>query len=258
MKNLFDRIWDWMKNTAWFQVVLLVGVVVAVVLSISPITKAISDTVTNAEREKYYEYNRINYDTLISNINKLDSGDQDGFAVIFVNPEDTNYSDIQKGIDIYEEKDDAVKIYQFNVTINDDTASSDNYNDDANWYAYYETDIDEMTNIRNASIDIYEEWQEATKSNLNEVEQTSEYSDPSNTSSCLTTPTLIWFESNDNIDPSIREMSKVDSASSDEIIDFHIAKVYLDLQDSVSGTSEVSIATLSGLNKFFGTTVLDN
>jgi len=258
MKNLFDRIWDWMKNTAWFQVVLLVGVVVAVVLSISPITNAISDAVANAEREKYYEYNRINYDTLLDNINKLDSGEQDGFAVIFVNPSDADYSEVQEGIDTYEQTDNAVKIYQFNVTINDDNASSNQYNDDANWYAYYETNIDEMTNIRNASIDVYEEWQEASKSNLNEVEQTSEYADPSSTDSCLSTPTLIWFESNDNIDPAVREMSKVASASTDEVFDFHIAKVYLDLQDSVSGTSEVSIATLSGLNKFFGTTVLDN
>src|SRR5574344_2355941 len=37
--NFFVKIWRWIKNTAWVQPLLIVGLIFAVIFSISPITK---------------------------------------------------------------------------------------------------------------------------------------------------------------------------------------------------------------------------
>ncbi|MFA6796872.1 MAG: hypothetical protein WCR63_04835 [Bacilli bacterium] len=252
MKNVYDRIWEWMKSTAWFQVVLLVGVVVAVVLSISPITTAISNAIEDASDSKYYDSNRINYDTMIEKINGLDDGTQEEFAVLFMNDTSVDCKDIEQGIEDYEETDGAVKIYNLNVSVYYDNKSD--YDADENWYEYYAIDEAELTNVREATIDVYDEWQEYCKSNIEEVEQDLDYPDANSISTYLNQPTLVWFRADSEIDPSIREESKIkdNTTTADDILDMHVAKVYLTIQDSDSGSSESDIMTLSGLQKFFG------
>lgn len=256
MKNVYDRIWEWMKSTAWFQVVLLVGVVVAVVLSISPITTAISNAIEDAEDSKYYDSNRINYDTMIDKINGLDDGTQDEFAVLFMNDTSADCKDIEQGIEDYEETDGAVDIYNLNVSIYYDNKST--YDADENWYNYYEVDEAKLTNVREATIDVYEEWQEYCKSNIEEVQQDSDYPDANSIATYVNQPTLVWFRADENIDPSVRELSKINdnTTTADDVLDMHVAKVYLTVQDSDSGSSESDIKTLSGLQKFFNSSAL--
>lgn len=256
MKNVYDRIWEWMKSTAWFQVVLLVGVVVAVVLSISPITTAISNAIDDAEDSKYYDTNRINYDTMIDKIDGLDDGSQDGFAILFMDDTSADCKDIEQGIEDYEETNNAVPIYNLNVSVYYDNKST--YDADENWYEYYAVNEAKLTNIREATIDVYEEWQEYCKSNIEEVQQDSDYNDASSISTYLNKPTLVWFESDSEIDPSVRELSKINdnTTTANDILDLHVAKVYLTIQDSDSNSSESDIMTLSGLQKFFGNSSL--
>jgi len=256
MKNVYDRIWEWMKSTAWFQVVLLVGVVVAVVLSISPITTAISNAIDDASDSKYYDAHRINYDTMIDKINGLDDGSQDDFAVLFMDDTTADCKDIEQGIEDYEETNNAVPIYNLNVSVYYDNKAT--YDADENWYEYYAVNEAKLTNIREATIDVYEEWQEYCKSNIDEVEQDSDYLDASSIATYLNKPTLVWFEAGSKIDSSVRDLSMINDNTTtvNDVLDMHVAKVYLTIQDSDSSSSEADIKTLSGLQKFFGTSAL--
>ncbi|MDD4532772.1 MAG: hypothetical protein PHW22_05015 [Bacilli bacterium] len=256
MKSVYDRIWEWMKSTAWFQVVLLVGVVVAVVLSISPITTAISNAIDDSKDSKYYDANRINYNTMMDKINGLDNGSQDDFAVLFMNDTTADCKDIEQGIEDYEETKNAVKIYNLNVSVYYENKA--NYDADENWYNYYAVNEAELTNVREATINVYEKWQEYCKSNIDEVEQDSDYQDANSIATYINQPTLVWFKADAEIDPEVRDLSKINDNTTtvDDTLDMHAAKVYLTIQDSDSSSTETDIKTLSGLQKFFGNSSL--
>ena len=98
VKKFFGRIWEWIKETAWFQVLCLVGLVIGIVLSISPITKAISNAIEDGKQVKYFEKHRITYDELNTKVEDLTSGkSEEDFGVIFYNYTKTENKDLQKG-----------------------------------------------------------------------------------------------------------------------------------------------------------------
>jgi hypothetical protein len=254
MKKILDRIWEWMKSTAWFQVVLLVGVVVAVVLSIPPITKGISNAVSDSKRVKYYENNYINYDTAIQKINALDNGGEE-FAIMFIDPGVTASTDLEGGVQDYEDQSGAVKIYLMNISANED--NKDQYDDDEAWYNYYKVTTDMLTGFRNGSIEVYNRWKEATRSNVSEVEQDSDYSDVGSTiSSILDAPTIMWFRSSSHIDKEILPLSNKYNPVTNGDFNYHIAKVYKTISDSSTTLTDADSKTMSGLNKFFKTSAL--
>lgn len=255
MKKVFEKVWEWMKSTAWFQVVLLVGIVVAVVLAISPITKGIENAVSDNKRAKYYENNRINYNEMMSKINGLDGGGEE-FAVIFMDPSTTGATDLQEGVQKYEDLTGSVKIYSFNFMVNYDNKST--YDQDINWYNYYEVNNYQMTGIRNASKDVYKSWMDfCTSSNTNEVSQSTDYPDATSTSTCLNSPTLMWFRHTDNIDASLVEKTTVlnPDPNVNKVMNYHVAKVYTTIENASSG-SDTASKTLGGLQMFFMSSLL--
>ncbi len=54
--NFFVKIWKWIKNTAWVQPLLIVGVIFAVIFSIPPITSAIQAALEEDTYEFYDNY----------------------------------------------------------------------------------------------------------------------------------------------------------------------------------------------------------
>jgi hypothetical protein len=237
-----------MKSTAWFQVVILVGVVVAVVLCISPITKGIQGAISNAERVKYFEYHRISYNETMEKIDNIENNE---FAVLFVSG--NGASTYEQGIDDYEGSSKAVPIYIFNTAVSDENKTD--YNADEAWYNYYKVTTQMMTGFRNASLDIYNTWKSSTVDNDKEVSQTSEYPDPaSDPASLLNSPTLVWFRKTANIDDSLKTKSTVLNPVDNAEKDYHVAKVYLTIQDSSS--EKDNIRTLQGLQKFFHSSII--
>lgn len=241
-----------MKETAWFQVLILVGVVVAIVLCISPIAKSIENANANKDRVKYYENNRISYDEVTSKIDKLDGGGEE-FAVLFLSSknETTTADDQQKEINYFEANTvGAVKIYVLNMNVCETNKSS--WNADEKWYNYYKVSNPQMTDLRNASKSIYEDyWMvKAVSSNPNEVTQSSTYQDPTagDASSLLSANTLIWFRASENIDDKIRNDSTITTQTKGEEYNFHVAKVYLTFQDSSASSGAQYV---QGLQKFF-------
>jgi len=245
MKKVLDRVWEWMKSTAWFQVVLLVGVVVAIVLSISPITNAISEAIADNERSKYIENNKLNYDELMTKVNDIESTGEE-FAVIFGNPAADSVSNLGKGIDLYEAEKDSVKIYIVNTQVTEENHST--YDMDEDWYNYYKLSKANLNFFYEATKEVYEVWKDYCVSNSNEILQTAEYG------SSLPSPALVWFRTNDHIssyfkDDSGNVKTTLDTTTNTQI-NFHAAKVYTAIQ--ASGDND-GTNTLTGLDKFFGT-----
>ncbi len=263
MKKLLDRVWDWIKTTAWFQVVCLVGVVVGIVLCIAPITKAITSGITEAERTKYLENNRINYNSLINKIKELNKGGEE-FAVIFGTDSSVS-SDLQKGLQAYSERDNAVKVYYLDVNINEDNKST--YNVDENYYNYYQVTKDQLEGLNYAvnrnpqnGTNIYQTWYQYSENHDNddqEVKQTTvSLNSPDGTISgalpVSSNPLLMWFRATKNIDEKIKDASIVND------FNYHIAKVYATIQDTKYTSSNVPQQYESGLVKFFRSSSLSD
>lgn len=267
MKKLLDKIWEWIKETAWFQVVCLVGVVVAIVLCIQPITRSIQGAITEANRTKYYENNKINFDTLIEKIDNLDKGGEE-FAVLFGTglPSD---DDTQKAIAKYEKEDyKPVKIYYFQYDITDENKA--NYNFDENYYNYYKVEPEMTRDLLRAGFasnvqgqtssrdTVYGFWKKYTADETTwnkEVEQTSEGS-----ADTLNSNTIMWFRSKNNIAEGVKNFSTVANPAYSKLqdnYDFHIAKIYLTLTDSQSTATDNYIKIYSGLKKFFSESVVE-
>ncbi len=56
--------WEWFKEAAWLQVLLIVGVVVGLVVAIPFVVKAITNAVNNTSTSTFYKEHRIDYKTL--------------------------------------------------------------------------------------------------------------------------------------------------------------------------------------------------
>jgi hypothetical protein len=254
MKKAFDRVWEWMKSTAWFQVLILVGVVVAIVLCISPITKGITGAVSDANRVKYFEYNRISYQETMDKIETLDNGGQE-FAVLFVSGNKS--SSLEQGIQNYEDIEGSVPIYVLNVEVSE--TNKDKYNADAKWYDFYKVTYPMIQGFRNGSIQAYTYWQNYTQQNSSsEVSQSSStvYATPdgADPASNLTEPTLIWFRATKHIDSTITDFYAANPSTNpvtNEAYDYHVAKVYLTIEDTNSGSDNTDVKIQSGLTKFF-------
>lgn len=76
--RFFKKIWDWIKNTAWIQPLLIVGIIFGVIFSIPEIVKAInSGTAERNKHQRYYQKFQISLeydakDEKGENVSKVD------------------------------------------------------------------------------------------------------------------------------------------------------------------------------------------
>ena len=110
--RFFKKIWDWIKQTAWIQPLLIVGIIFGVIFSIPPIVKAIknADEKRNGA-EYYYQQFRKSLegektspaDKLVYAIENLDTNavksqvGQDKFFLAFVEPDSTEWATYKEG-----------------------------------------------------------------------------------------------------------------------------------------------------------------
>ena len=111
--RFFKKIWDWIKQTAWIQPLLIVGIIFGVIFSIPPIVKGIKNA--NEKRngaEYYYQKYQLSLDggeeseaakltTAIEEKNKDAISGQDKFFIAFVN-KSGNCDDLKDGFETLE------------------------------------------------------------------------------------------------------------------------------------------------------------
>lgn len=109
----FARIWNWIKETAWVQPLLIVGIIFAVIFSIPSITGWIQGIADNANSaETYYKKYRKSLEgeetsdaqKLIDAIMENENTYGDKFFLIFVQSECGGCEDLQPAVDLLKTK----------------------------------------------------------------------------------------------------------------------------------------------------------
>ncbi len=162
--------WEWFKEAAWLQVLLLVGVVVGGVISVPYIAKAITSNL-NGDNSGFYKAHKINYSRyqkLVSGqdkeaagllgtdtydqtpiVDKRFSSNNEGFVVMFYKDNDSTATEMQKYLEkAYNklQKMDAVnskvKFYTLNVSwVPGDSSESSTAETSHDSIKYENTDI---------------------------------------------------------------------------------------------------------------------
>ncbi len=80
--KFFGRIWGWIKNTAWIQPLLIVGIIFGLIMSIKPITKLIQKVTDVTTDSTFYKDNLLDYEDLVKKVD--DNGEKDVLIVLFI------------------------------------------------------------------------------------------------------------------------------------------------------------------------------
>lgn len=191
--KFFKKIWDWIKETAWIQPLLIVGIIFGIIMGIKPTISWIQD-ITQVETEStFYDDNKVSYEKLVEKVNK--NGDNDVLIVIFIKEENETCEQCvsqQKDFDEFfsSNHETAEDGRNYSVAVLD--IAADEFDED-------EVDDDEI--LRDVSDDVIELW------NLANVwdEMPTKYNAPSgtqeetidvNSSDPLPTPTIARFDAN--------------------------------------------------------------
>ncbi len=170
--------WEWFKEAAWLQVLLIIVVVVGLVISIPYAVKGISSALAKDD-SKFYEEHRINYATLNNFLEGKDTscngiiGDgndgydesKEGFVVLFEKSNCDNCKSVQKPLETWykttNDKDYAkgnLKLYTIDISWDTEdtdkaTANEGKYNDYKNEYISIEQQFDVQNAIKNVYLD---------------------------------------------------------------------------------------------------------
>ncbi|MDR1697710.1 MAG: hypothetical protein LBR37_02180, partial [Erysipelotrichaceae bacterium] len=79
--RFFAAIWRWIKNTAWVQPLLIVGVIFAVIFSIPPIVSAIRNRGNDENAELYFRDRELKFDGLTKDVDSVEKSNVGKFAV---------------------------------------------------------------------------------------------------------------------------------------------------------------------------------
>lgn len=167
--------WEWFKEAAWLQVLLIVGVVVALVVSIPYIISAISNAV-NDKTSDFYQSHRITYDEYEKMVNGEDdnrtkgavgngsydygkSDSKNGFVVMFYKSNCDNCTTMQPHIEDWYDNfnskyaENKVLFYAIDVSWDDDNADDAKNNEGKqslydNQYITLEQQQEVINNVR--------------------------------------------------------------------------------------------------------------
>lgn len=117
--NFFGSIWRWFKETAWIQIILLVGLVVGVVLCINPVVNGITKLIESNKTVTFYKDNRITYAQYDEYVKGQESGNENQFIVLFYSDTCTHCEAIQKSVRDFYKENDTQKIYTINISDED-------------------------------------------------------------------------------------------------------------------------------------------
>lgn len=184
--------WEWFKEAAWLQVLLIVGIVVGLVVAIPFVVKGITD-IANNDDSKFYKSNRITYTQLEKYLNGSDKtcdgyiGDNQfdkdgkivfengktGFVVMFYKSNCPNCDSMEKHLEKWYSNfnkkygEGNIKFYTVDVSwvVDDDdkaTEKEGNYADYSNKYISLEQQQFVQDSIRDVYLDQDDEHQTST------------------------------------------------------------------------------------------------
>jgi len=123
--NFFGSIWRWFKETAWIQIILLVGVVVGVVLCINPVVNGIKGLIESNKTVTFYKDNRITYDQYTQYVSEQENGEENQFIVLFYSDTCSHCEKIQKYVRDFYKENDTQTIYTINISDDEYITTSD-------------------------------------------------------------------------------------------------------------------------------------
>lgn len=166
--------WEWFKEAAWLQVLLIVGLVVGVVVAIPYAVKGISGRVNNST-STFFSSHAITYEQLNKKLDGTDksgkavgedknsfaiSEDKDGFVVLFYKENCDGCSSRQSHVETwynnFNKKNAAIEFYAINVSWV--AGSEDDSNKYQGQYALYDNSnisLEEQRDVQNTIRDVY-------------------------------------------------------------------------------------------------------
>ncbi len=76
--GFFKKIWEWIRQTAWVQPLLIVGIIFGLIFSINPIISAIQSAVNASNDGEFYYNHRVEYRELFSDLTTSEWGTDAG------------------------------------------------------------------------------------------------------------------------------------------------------------------------------------
>ena len=98
--NFFVKIWNWIRDTAWIQPLLIVGLIFGVIFSIPSISKGIKNLSDNSGKYAFINKNTMRSDELL----KYESEKKD-FLLVLVEEECENCTVAEKGFKYFKDTD---------------------------------------------------------------------------------------------------------------------------------------------------------
>jgi len=149
--RFFKKIWEWIRQTAWIQPLLIVAIIFGIIFSINPIVNAIKDAVNSDDTGEFYKAHKATFRDLFSGIEnqspsydkktKFEISNKTGDCLVIYVSDNSLEKDVAsfyksaaaKGIKLY--------IVDFSRDVNKeskwDTSEKDYVDDDgANYYNY--------------------------------------------------------------------------------------------------------------------------
>lgn len=118
MKKFFSKIFNYIKNTAWIQPLLIVIVIFLVLFSLGPISKGLSSAWTSITSTN--NMTKISYDKYIDLVNESKDGTSENpkrFIVVFTRKGCNGCEALQPHINKYVKSNKSVKIYNIDLTL---------------------------------------------------------------------------------------------------------------------------------------------
>lgn len=117
--NFFSRIWQWLKDTAWIQVILIVGGLITIILCIPPVVSAISNAIENSKQTNFYTKHRITYTEYLDLQKDQEPGDENQYIVLFYDETCSHCSAIEKYVEAFYKTYKDEVIYTIDVSDDD-------------------------------------------------------------------------------------------------------------------------------------------
>lgn len=119
--QFFVRIWRWFLDTAWIQVLLIIGVIIGIVMSISPLVSWISRMIEESKQSTFYADNKIDYSDIKT---KSEASNAKQFVVIFYSDTCSNCEADQPYIESFA-KNHKDEIDFFSINVDDEDSIGD-------------------------------------------------------------------------------------------------------------------------------------
>lgn len=196
--SFFAKIWNWIKETAWIQPLLVVGIIFGIIFSIPSISKGIKDLSENSGKYSFINKNDISAEDFLKyeEEGKLTSAYGDKFLLILVGEDCNACTTAEKGIkyfvnEYYEKNSSHEKpvvkfMYAYDTEFDYNETDKD-YKDVPHYYQWFENNVDALQIVNGLTT---EECEEVSDQDFSDDLANGE----------TPTPTLVLYENGEIVD----------------------------------------------------------